>query len=72
VFGEDSAPPGPAGSPSDAGAGEPSFEQFFSSGDNATSDVDLPKSPDNPSPALSAMAPEDLEQFNAWLRGLKR
>ncbi|HEV8150791.1 MAG TPA: tetratricopeptide repeat protein [Gemmatimonadales bacterium] len=72
VFGEEAAPAGPAGVTPDSPTGEPSFEQFFTPPEESTSEIELPKSPDSDSPAMSAMAPEDLEQFNAWLRGLKR
>ena len=71
VFGEDAAPARPAGAPPPPPGTEPSFEQFFAAG-QGTSEVELPKPPATETPALSAMAPEDLEQFNAWLRGLKR
>jgi len=70
VFGEDAPLPAPAGGPADAGATEPSFEQFFGPAESAA-DAELPKPPED-APVMSSMAPEDLEQFNAWLRGLKR
>jgi len=78
IFGEDGPPPGPAGAPEESSPSEPSFEQFFTSapppsaGEGSTSEIQLPKPPESETPALSSMAPEDLEQFNAWLRGLKR
>lgn len=71
VFGEDagSAPVGPASGPAGTAEGEPSFDEFFAPQDSA----DLPSTP-APAPE-AAGAPvqsgEDLERFNAWLRGLK-
>ena len=70
VFGEDTPLTAPAGGPADANASEPSFEQFFSPAESAA-DAELPKAPED-APVMSSMAAEDLEQFNAWLRGLKR
>jgi len=70
VFGEDAPLPAPAGGPADASATEPSFEQFFGPAESAA-EAELPKPPED-TPVMSSMAPEDLEQFNAWLRGLKR
>lgn len=72
VFGEEAGPAAPAGAAAELDSAEPSFEQFFTPADGATSEIELPKSPDQEATAMSAMAPEDLEQFNAWLRGLKR
>ncbi|HEV8612265.1 MAG TPA: tetratricopeptide repeat protein [Gemmatimonadales bacterium] len=74
VFGEEAAPAGPAGAgaPEEPAVSEPSFEQFFTPPEGSISEIELPKSPESEPPAMSAMAPEDLEQFNAWLRGLKR
>jgi len=71
VFGEDAPPAGPAGGPAASGADEPSFEQFFNPSESATAEAELPKPPEDAA-VMSSMAPEDLEQFNAWLRGLKR
>jgi tetratricopeptide (TPR) repeat protein len=71
VFGEEAAPAGPAGGAPEPGSAEPSFEQFFTPAEGPTSDMELPKSSDSQT-VMSSMAPEDLEQFNAWLRGLKR
>jgi len=71
VFGEEAAPAGPAGGQLTPAPAEPSFEQFFSPAEGSA-DAELPRSPDSGAPAMSSMAPEDLEQFNAWLRGLKR
>jgi tetratricopeptide (TPR) repeat protein len=70
VFGEDAPLTAPAGAPADVNASEPSFEQFFSPAESAA-DAELPKAPED-APVMSSMAAEDLEQFNAWLRGLKR
>jgi hypothetical protein len=72
VFGEEAAPAGPAGGPAPATPAEPSFEQFFSPPEGPSAEAELPRAPEQEAPALSSMAPEDLEQFNAWLRGLKR
>ena len=72
VFGEEAAPAGPAGGQLSPAAAEPSFEQFFSPAEGSSAEAELPRSPEGGAPALSSMAPEDLEQFNAWLRGLKR
>jgi tetratricopeptide (TPR) repeat protein len=72
VFGEGAPPAGPAGGLAEANAAEPSFEQFFAPAGEAAAEAELPKPPETGSPAMSALAPEDLEQFNAWLRGLKR
>lgn len=71
VFGEEAAPAGPAAGPPEPGPAEPSFEQFFTPAEGPTADIELPKSSDSQT-VMSSMAPEDLEQFNAWLRGLKR
>lgn len=71
VFGEEATRAGPAGGPPDPGSGEPSFEQFFTPAEGSTAEVQLPKPPDDQT-VMSSLAPEDLEQFNAWLRGLKR
>jgi hypothetical protein len=67
VFGDEAAPAGPASPPPPA---EPSFDEFFAAG--SASDAELPKPPGQESAAAATQAPEDLEQFNAWLRGLKR
>jgi hypothetical protein len=71
VFGEDagSAPVGPASAPAESAEGEPSFDEFFAPQEAA-------ELPSTPAPAQEAAgAPvqsgEDLERFNAWLRGLK-
>jgi len=68
VFGDEAAPSGPAAPPVNS-ASEPSFDQFFAPG--ASAESELPKPPDN-APSTAGQVPEDLEQFNAWLRGLKR
>jgi hypothetical protein len=68
VFGDEAAPSGPAAPPVDS-ASEPSFDEFFTPGGSAESE--LPKPPGS-EPSTASQIPEDLEQFNAWLRGLKR
>jgi hypothetical protein len=72
VFGDEAAPTGPAGGPVESAPAEPSFEQFFAPAEGASTEAELPRPPESGAPAMSSMAPEDLEQFNAWLRGLKR
>lgn len=72
VFGEEAAPAGPAGGQLEPSPAEPSFEQFFSPAEGASAEAELPRPAESSAPAMSSMAPEDLEQFNAWLRGLKR
>jgi len=69
VFGDDAAPGGPASPPASAGS-EPSFEEFFAPGSSA--DAELPRPPEHDPASAGSQVPEDLEQFNAWLRGLKR
>lgn len=69
VFGDDAAPAGPASPPAPAGS-EPSFEEFFAPGSSA--DAELPRPPGHDPATAASPVPEDLEQFNAWLRGLKR
>jgi len=71
VFGEDSgsSPVGPASGPAESSESEPSFDEFFAP-------LETPELPSTPAPAQEAAgAPaqsgEDLERFNAWLRGLK-
>ncbi|HEY9518621.1 MAG TPA: hypothetical protein VIQ98_05155, partial [Gemmatimonadales bacterium] len=68
-FGDDAAPAGPA-SPPVAPGSEPSFEEFFAPGSAA--DAELPRPPEHDAATAASQVPEDLEQFNAWLRGLKR
>ena len=68
VFGDEAAPAGPASPPSSGG--EPSFEEFFTAGSSA--DAELPRPPEHDPATAGSQVPEDLEQFNAWLRGLKR
>lgn len=70
VFGEETAPSGPAGAPQEGSPGEPSFDEFFAPATGSSDDTDLPRTPDTA--GQPAQVPEDLEQFNAWLRGLKR
>ena len=67
VFGDEASPSGPAAAPTDSG-GEPSFDEFFTPG--ASAESELPRPPGTE--AAASQVPEDLEQFNAWLRGLKR
>jgi hypothetical protein len=74
VFGDEAPPAGPT-SPGTVPAGVeteeagPTFDQFFGT-------TAAPQAETTPEPAASgsgANAPvEDLDQFNAWLRGLKR
>jgi tetratricopeptide (TPR) repeat protein len=70
VFGEEASPAGPAGAPAENSPGEPSFDEFFAPATGSSADAELPRTPD--AGAEPAQVPEDLEQFNAWLRGLKR
>jgi tetratricopeptide (TPR) repeat protein len=69
VFGDDATPAGPASPPVSSGS-EPSFEEFFAPGSAA--DAELPRPPEHDPATAASQVPEDLEQFNAWLRGLKR
>ena len=69
VFGDEAAPSRPAGTPPGPVSGEPTFDEFFTPGDGAN--AELPKSAP-PGATAPSQVPEDLEQFNAWLRGLKR
>lgn len=69
VFGDEASPSGPAATPAES-AGEPSFDEFFAPG--ASAESELPKSPETEPATAASQVPEDLEQFNAWLRGLKR
>jgi hypothetical protein len=72
VFGEESAPSGPANAAADSSPGEPSFDEFFAPATGPAADLELPRSPESDAAGMAAQVPEDLEQFNAWLRGLKR
>ena len=72
VFGEDAPAPRPTGAPADSNAGEPSFDEFFAPATGRASELELPRSPESEAEGSPAQVPEDLEQFNAWLRGLKR
>jgi hypothetical protein len=69
VFGEETgAPVGPASGPAEPVEGEPSFDEFFAPQQTA----DLPSRPPAQEAAgAPAQSGEDLERFNAWLRGLK-
>jgi hypothetical protein len=67
VFGEEGGAAGPAGT--SAPAGEPSFDEFFAAEGAPADEARLPRAQTE---APVGPAPEDLEQFNAWLRGLKR
>ncbi len=69
VFGDEASPLGPAAAPAES-AGEPSFDEFFAPG--ASAESELPKPSGTEPAAAASQVPEDLEQFNAWLRGLKR
>jgi hypothetical protein len=71
VFGEAPAPVAATGGPAVSGEGEPSFDEFYSGPGGAAAETDLPRAASTGS-AAPIPAPEDLEQFNAWLRGLKR
>lgn len=72
VFGEEAAPSGPASAPPDNPPAEPSFDEFFPASEGSAGDLELPKGPPTDGSTTPAQVPEDLEQFNAWLRGLKR
>jgi tetratricopeptide (TPR) repeat protein len=72
VFGEEAAPSAPTGGTAPAADGEPSFDEFYTAQGGASEEPGAPSGPATAPPADSATAPEDLEQFNAWLRGLKR
>ncbi len=72
VFGEESAPSRPAGTAAENNAGEPSFDEFFAPATGPAAEVELPRTPESDAAGAPAQVPEDLEQFNAWLRGLKR
>ena len=70
VFGEEPASAeGPVTPPGADEGPDPSFDEFFAS--DASAELPSP-----PPPSSEAAAPsqggEDLERFNAWLRGLKR
>jgi hypothetical protein len=68
VFG-DEGPAGPAANP--ALREGPSFEQFYAA--EPAAEPELPRAPEpEASAAAGAGSAEDLEQFNAWLRSLKR
>jgi tetratricopeptide (TPR) repeat protein len=69
VFGEETgAPVGPASGPAEPVEGEPSFDEFFAPQETA----ELPsRSPAQDAAGAPAQSGEDLERFNAWLRGLK-
>jgi hypothetical protein len=72
VFGEESATTGGASPAADPNSGEPSFDEFFAPATGPATDLELPRGPEAESAGMPAQVPEDLEQFNAWLRGLKR
>jgi tetratricopeptide (TPR) repeat protein len=72
VFGEESTPSAPAGTAADSNAGEPSFDEFFAPATGPAADLELPRTPESDTGGMPSQVPEDLEQFNAWLRGLKR
>jgi hypothetical protein len=70
VFGDEAAPSRPAGTQPSPATGEPSFDEFYTPGGSA--EAELPRAPGAESATAPSQVPEDLEQFNAWLRGLKR
>jgi tetratricopeptide (TPR) repeat protein len=81
VFGEEASPPDSAGGAAPKEVGEPSFDEFYAPETTASggNDVAVPPAVEastDPAAPASAAAPsqsdEDLQQFNAWLRGLKR
>ena len=72
VFGEEAAPAGSSSGSAPAGDGEPSFDEFYAAQGGSSADSELPKGPAAAPSSAPANTPEDLEQFNAWLRGLKR
>jgi thioredoxin-like negative regulator of GroEL len=72
VFGEESTATGAPAPAADSNSGEPSFDEFFAPATGAATDLELPRGPEGESAGMPAQVPEDLEQFNAWLRGLKR
>lgn len=72
VFGEEAGQSPPAGGTPEVREGEPSFDEFFAPAAGTSSDAELPKAAPAEGAATPAQVPEDLEQFNAWLRGLKR
>lgn len=66
VFGEESPPTGPAGAPPPPGE-SPSFDEFFAA--HGATDTPVSPAPGRPAPGTEE---GDLEQFNDWLRSLKR
>jgi hypothetical protein len=71
VFGEEPATAtGPASPPADGEPGEPSFDEFFTS--DASAELPSPPPPAPEQAGAPSPSGEDLERFNAWLRGLKR
>ena len=72
VFGEESAPAGSSSGSAPAANGEPSFDEFYAAQGGSSAESELPKGPASAPSSAPASTPEDLEQFNAWLRGLKR
>jgi tetratricopeptide (TPR) repeat protein len=71
VFGEDSgsAQVGPASGPPESAEGEPSFDEFFAP--QASAELPSTPTPAQEAAGTPAQSGEDLERFNAWLRGLK-
>jgi hypothetical protein len=71
VFGEDSgsAQVGPASGPAESAEGEPSFDEFFAP--QASAELPSTPAPAQEAAGAPAQSGEDLERFNAWLRGLK-
>jgi tetratricopeptide (TPR) repeat protein len=72
VFGDEGTGSPPAGTSPAHASSEPSFDEFFAPATGSSSDVELPRGPSAEPQSAPAQAPEDLEQFNSWLRGLKR
>jgi hypothetical protein len=75
VFGEEASPATTSGGAPQSGSDEPSFDEFYApqSAGGEGSEVAAPPATEKPGAAAdSAQSDEDLEQFNAWLRGLKR
>src|ERR1041385_1928942 len=72
VFGEESAPAGSASGSAPRPNGGPSFDEFYAAPGGSGGGSELPKGPASAPSSAPASTPEDLEQFNAWLRGLKR
>ena len=72
VFGEEAVPAGSSSGSAPAADGEPSFDEFYAAQGGSSAESELPRGPAAAPSSAPANTPEDLEQFNAWLRGLKR